>query len=362
MKGNHPHPRQPLISVVMTVMNEVQYIRLAIDSILQQSLSDFEFIIIDDGSTDATPDILRDYANRDTRVRILTNATNLSVPKSANIGMANARGKYIARMDADDIAMPERFARQVDALERNPDIVLIGTGHEFIDSEGNVKSVHPHGSSPHIFDWISIFRPPLIQSSAMFRRSVIEQENLYYDHDFNRAADFEFWHRLLQHGRGSEIPGVYVQYRTHDRNVSTRFASKQHEVWQRAAILNASRRFPAIDGDIINDTFCFFQAIERPTPTTIANTFDCLSQMEAVFAEQMQLNTQHRHELKKVIARSLLTEALRGGVFTDPQTAMIFIRKIGRHFIPLSQVGAATIAGRVSRHLPESVTTRAAGN
>src|SRR5688572_12730012 len=125
----------PTVSCVMTVYNTAPYLREAVESILGQTFTDFEFIIIDDGSTDASPQILSDYAERDARIRLVSRP-NTGIVKAANEGIGLSRGKYLARMDSDDVALPHRFATQVKYLDEHPDCVLVGSAAMFIDPYG----------------------------------------------------------------------------------------------------------------------------------------------------------------------------------------------------------------------------------
>src|SRR5688500_15808321 len=125
----------PAVSCVMTVFNTERYLREAVESILAQTLADFEFIIIDDGSTDASPQILREYAARDSRIRLVSRP-NTGIVKAANEGIGMARAKYLARMDSDDVSLPHRFATQVKYLDEHPDCVLVGTSFMYTDPHG----------------------------------------------------------------------------------------------------------------------------------------------------------------------------------------------------------------------------------
>ena len=111
----------------MTVFNEERYLAPALDSVLNQTFGDFECIIYDDGSTDRTPEILAEYASRDSRIEVLTNTSNEGVTRNLNKGLKRVRGEYIARMDGDDVSMPERFGQQVSFLDSHPDYVITGT-------------------------------------------------------------------------------------------------------------------------------------------------------------------------------------------------------------------------------------------
>ena len=130
-------PNPPLISVIMPVFNAARYLSKAVDSVLAQTLGDFEFIIIDDGSTDASETILRKYAEQDSRIR-LTRRPNTGYVVALNEGLAQACGEFIARMDADDVCLPKRFERQAQFLREHPDVVLVGGRVEIIDEGGRL--------------------------------------------------------------------------------------------------------------------------------------------------------------------------------------------------------------------------------
>ena len=126
----------PKISVVMPVYNGEKYLREAIESILDQTYQDFEFIMVNDASTDGSGSILSEFANLDQRIRILTNESNLGIAGATNRGIAQARGEYIALMDQDDISLPERFEKQVEFLSNHPDISVLGTNSIILEEDG----------------------------------------------------------------------------------------------------------------------------------------------------------------------------------------------------------------------------------
>src|SRR3990172_12530717 len=129
----------PVITVLMSAYNAEKYLREAIESILNQTFKDFEFIIINDCSTDKTKKIIEEYANKDARIKLINNATNLGLTKSLNIGLKEARGEYVARLDADDVALPERLEKQYEFMNKNRDITLTGAWAEKIYEEGDNK-------------------------------------------------------------------------------------------------------------------------------------------------------------------------------------------------------------------------------
>lgn len=166
-----------LVSVVMPVYNTEEFLAEAIESILSQTYTNFEFIIINDGSTDTSPEIMAKYAEQDKRIKIL-NQKNSGISTALNNGIAISKGKYIARMDADDISLPERFEKQVQFLENHPDIILLGGDCEYIDKNGKSVMVN---ITPKTNQDIAIRLCNGIYSAhplLMFRRTVFD--TFYY--------------------------------------------------------------------------------------------------------------------------------------------------------------------------------------
>lgn len=187
----------PTVSVIMPVYNSERYISDSVGSILKQSYSDFEFLIVDDASWDGTERKLRECS--DTRVKVIRNDKNLGVTASLNRGIQNARGRYIARMDADDIAAKDRIGKQVDYLENSPSVDVV-FGHTVLidkDSEIICESWRPDSVeeillrlSEHNF---------IPHPTVMFRKSVIEEAGSY-DEAFRTGQDLELWIRLRDRG------------------------------------------------------------------------------------------------------------------------------------------------------------------
>lgn len=186
--------KPPLVTVVMAVYNGEKYVRLTIESILNQTFTDFEFVIINDASTDATGEIIKSY--RDSRIILYNNKTNIGQTKSLNIGLKVARGKYIARIDAGDISLPGRLKKQVSYFERDHRIAVLGTSAFQYDTTGKVISiVHMPVSVPAILRKI-VFTVPVIHVSVLMRRKTILSVG-GYNEDYHILADYELWSRLL---------------------------------------------------------------------------------------------------------------------------------------------------------------------
>ncbi|MDG6249253.1 glycosyltransferase [Methanocalculus sp.] len=201
----------PAITVLMTVYNEERFLRQAIDSILAQTYSDFELLVVDDASTDSSPTILASYT--DPRVRVVTNEENMGCPRSSNRGLALARGQYIARMDADDIAYPHRLAVQHAFLERHPGIDLVGSSNELIDEEGKVIGAWRGRFGPETVYYLLNFRNCLTHSTVMFRKEFAESIGGYNER-VKWALDYDFYHRASKAGKLYRMDEVLVQWRS----------------------------------------------------------------------------------------------------------------------------------------------------
>ncbi|MCB0311077.1 MAG: glycosyltransferase family 2 protein, partial [Bdellovibrionales bacterium] len=167
--------RVPL-SVVMSVYNGERYLGLAIESVLRQTYSDFEFIIVNDGSSDRTAEILWEYARSDKRIEILTNEENKGLTSSLNFGIQHARGSVIARQDADDLSIEDRFKEQMAILETNHEIVLVSCDIEFIDEQGSLLVIHKASQFETILpQLLAIYNCIGGHGQTMFRKATWER-------------------------------------------------------------------------------------------------------------------------------------------------------------------------------------------
>lgn len=214
----HQERQLPKITVLMAVYNGELYLRDTIDSILNQTFRDFEFLIINDGSTDSTKEIILSYS--DPRITFVNNEVNLGLPKSLNNGLRIAQGEVIARQDADDVSEPDRLEKQLSFLERNPEIVLIGTWYKEIDESGNfIKDVALPCDTNEI-RWDMLFYTPLMHT--MFRKESMLSGAGLYDESYRYAEDWELFSRAAANGVPVANVGEYlVSYRIHSRSLSS---------------------------------------------------------------------------------------------------------------------------------------------
>jgi len=216
----------PLVSVLMPVYNAGNYLKDAINSIIEQSFTDFEFIIIDDGSTDESVSIIKSYDDK--RIKLIENGENIKIIATLNKGISLARGKYIARMDADDISLPERLEKQIAYMESNPLVGLCGT---FIRTIGLEKNYDIHFETSH--DKIKFrlfFDTHFPHPAAVIRSSVVLQNNLQFSNKFIHAEDLEFWNRMAEFTQMAIIPEILVLKRYHEEQISQKYTSIQEDV------------------------------------------------------------------------------------------------------------------------------------
>jgi len=220
---------KPKITVLMPVYNGEIYLHQAIESILCQTYQDFEFVIINDKSTDNTKDILNSFAAKDSRIVVYENETNLGITKSLNKGLKVARGEYIARMDDDDISLPQRFTKQIDYLERYPNVVLVSGAYDIIDDNGKFIGTINRSCSPGLVAWLLLFCNYVGgHSQVMFRRNAVLESGGYSEKDLHNE-DYGLWCRLVEIGKIVILPEKMHLYRYNAESISRKNFSVQLE-------------------------------------------------------------------------------------------------------------------------------------
>jgi len=228
----------PLISVIMSVYNEEQYVEKSIRSILKQTEQDFEIIIFDDCSSDATPDLIESI--QDARIRLYRNTENCGLTRNLNKGLKLAEGKYIARMDGDDFSLPARFEKQVKYLEENQDVMLIscwtqnfGASFLYAKLKENCQELKSR----------MLVRPVFAHPGFMMRRELIEK-GYYYDEAFQTAQDYDFAARVAEKFQIGMVQEVLLYYRVHDKQISNLAGTEQfnnadkvrERLWKQAGV------------------------------------------------------------------------------------------------------------------------------
>lgn len=216
-----PFLHQTKISILLPVYNGADFLQIAVESILKQTYNHWELIIIDDGSTDSTFEILSQF--RDPRIHVYQNQSNIGITKTLNRALKLAKGDFIARLDADDIAHPNRLSEQLSYLAGHPQVALVGSWADVLPS----KEVWQTPTSPKQVEVELLFRNCLFHSTLMWRRDL----ELKYDESFRYAQDYELTSRLVaENNQIAVIPQPLISYLTHDASISSKFNLEQYRL------------------------------------------------------------------------------------------------------------------------------------
>lgn len=206
----------PKVTILMPVLNAEDYLPEALESVWRQTFCDYELLAVDDGSTDRTPEILA--ACRDPRLRVLRNETRLKLSGALNRGLEEARGEFVARMDADDLMQGDRLALQVAHLERHPEIGCCG-GWARTFGDGPRKTLKFPGGAEQVRAF-TLFYSPFAHPTVMFSRKIFETEGLRYDGSYYPTEDYELWSRAIPKLACDNLQRVLVDYRVHGKSMT----------------------------------------------------------------------------------------------------------------------------------------------
>lgn len=325
------------LSVVMPVYNGERFLGQAIESVQGQTFSDFELHIVDDASTDGTLDVIQKYADKDDRIIVHRQPANSGVTAALNVGCRSVTSELIARMDADDISLPHRFARQVAFLDENPDVGLIGSYVQVIDEDGKLGAVWPCPNHPGLTAWSMLFYCALAHPSIMMRRSVLERVGFYpvgY-----AAEDYALFVRLLHITRLTNIGEVLLHYRVWKENLTTvrrtRLESDSARILREDVGESAGIELSDADIELMRD---FARHVYPSTPAQIAR----LSQLMSGLLE------------RQAGLPPLTAEDVRE-MYKDAGLRMLILSAVALK--RAQAVAAARLAGRAMRISPASVST-----
>jgi len=230
----------------MSVHNDAAFVGEAIDSVLEQTLGDLELIVVDDGSTDTTPQVLDGYT--DPRLKVVTNAQRLGLAASLNAGLDLAQGRYVARLDADDVAVRTRLEQQVAGLR--DDIAIVGSAVVDLDASGARGRTHvmPHGA--RLLRWHALFSSPFFHPTVLFDLEVLDAHGLRYDTAFVESEDYDLWTRLFEFANGDNLPEPLVLKRVHSGQASQRRGDIQRSLQREVALREIARVAPEVDGEL----------------------------------------------------------------------------------------------------------------
>jgi glycosyltransferase involved in cell wall biosynthesis len=215
----------PKVSVIMPVFNGAQYVKEAVESVLNQDFADFEFIIIDDKSTDGTAEVINSI--KDDRIRFFINEKNLGRAGSDNASLKYVTGEFIAKMDSDDICLPNRLSRQVQFLEKYPQINVVGS---WMQNFGASQYLNKYPESPALARCATLFSLPVGNPSVMMRADLFLKEGMYYDEQLRQTEDFDFFARYAHQLVVATLPEALIHYRTYPDNFKKNVLKERGEV------------------------------------------------------------------------------------------------------------------------------------
>ncbi|MGC4128736.1 MAG: glycosyltransferase [Bergeyella sp.] len=285
----------PVLSVVMSVFNAEKYLHKAVDSVLNQTFQDFEFIIIEDCSTDRSLEILEEYARKDSRIVLIKKDKNKGAAgfiENLNIGLDKSRGKYIARMDADDISLPERFEKQIAVLEGDAELFIVGANLEMMDENDNhisIKSAPVSDSEIKntMYKSIALYHPVL-----MFRND----GKIRYREKMLSCEDYDLYFRLmLQNKKMANIPEILLKYRVLDSSIS-----RKDKTFIRWMMVEKARAFYLESKNSGKDSYDDFKPenIQKITDSDYKSSLEDL-----VFAVKTALKFSEKEELNSILKK-----------------------------------------------------------
>jgi glycosyltransferase involved in cell wall biosynthesis len=237
--------RDPAVSVLVAVHNGASYLRPALESVLRQTVTDLELVVVDDGSTDETSAVLAGF--EDPRVRVVRGEPRRGLAGALNLGLDEIRGRRVARMDADDVAFPNWLERVLGRLDSGPPVVLVGAGVLELDPGGRLGAVHVPEAGPAVTRWHSLFSAsPFFHNTVVFEREHFARNGLRYDESFGESEDYELWTRVLAGAEADVVEEALVVYRMHPEQASRRRAELQRELGRRVALSQIALTAPRL--------------------------------------------------------------------------------------------------------------------
>ncbi|MBA2742327.1 MAG: glycosyltransferase family 2 protein, partial [Actinobacteria bacterium] len=237
-------PTVPHVSVLVAVSNGERYLRSALASIARQTVSDLEIVVVDDGSTDSTPAVLAEFP--DARLRVVRNDERQGLAGALNRGLDVARGRYVARMDADDMALPFWLERALARIQAEPRVALVGAGVLELYAGGRLGTAHLPEPGRAVTRWSLFSSSPFFHSTVVFDRELFDRHLLRYDTSFGESEDYELWTRVLAHAEADSLEELLVVYRLHPDQASHRRAGLQRDFGRLVALAQIAATAPSL--------------------------------------------------------------------------------------------------------------------
>lgn len=315
----------PKLSVVMPAYNAGAYLRDAVNSILDQSFRNFEFIIVNDGSSDTTASILQEYEKLDSRIKVV-HQENQGMIAALNRGCRLARGQYIARMDADDFSLPQRFERQLEYIESHPQIGIVGTWIYNIDQNGSVKRSWCPPTNPKVLEWTHFFGVCVSHSTVLMRREILENLD-FYRPDAVHAEDVDLWLRassITEFGNVPEILSKYRVWSASTHQVGLQMRRERHIQLLASHIEGLLKVEPAMEA-----VAGLRQTRVGPPPENLGQirlTAALIQQLYETFVKKNHLTSEERREISWDAAKKVASLAFQASRF-DSRTSVSLLMK-----------------------------------
>jgi glycosyltransferase involved in cell wall biosynthesis len=290
-----------VISVLMCVYNREKYLPAAIESILNQSFRDFEFVIVNDGSTDKSKKILDAFAQRDSRINIIEEPKNVGIIQALTTGIRHCSGKYIARMDSDDLSTPDRLQVQVDFMETHPEVDILGSAYEIIDESGAyIGSFGSRPSDPKL-TWFQMF-----YHSAIINGTIIAKAEVYkrfnqdkLEEGFTACEDIAYFLRMGFDYTITNMNMVLYKIRTHRKQISDLKENQQREGTVRATQIALTRLFGVeIPGDVIKSYYYVLRFTVDNVQTNL-QALHVMYHLQTIFEKRYKLNREQKTETRR---------------------------------------------------------------
>ena len=321
----------PKVSVILPFHNAAPYIQKSIQSILKQSFKDLELICINDGSTDQSISIVEKLQLTDHRIKIIEQKKKQGIAQSLNAAIALAKGEFIARMDADDVALPNRILKQYDFLKSHPEIGIAGSQVYFIDGAGSNLYLSKLPTLPSTLKFISLFTAPFVHSAITGRTSLFQQFSYSQEKNHLNLEDFELWNRMLWNGViATNLNVPLLNYRLHLKNITvTNNASRikdasffcQQQLEHRLGLKYPLKQVYAIRGKV---------------PASISTIEKGYSKILDLYEKRFLLNTEEKKEIEMYLERILAEVSfrnLKSFRFLDKTMKHIYLSKYSRTYI-----------------------------
>lgn len=298
----------------------------SIDSILCQSFSDFEFLIVDDGSSDRSLSILENY--KDKRLRIIRNGSNKGLAYSLNVAVRQAKGDLLARMDADDISMPDRFARQSSYLSEHPDVGVLGSRMEIIDATGKLTGHYDVPLTHNAIAWRLLLGNPMAHPSVMIRRNLLESFG-GYNEQVPMSQDKELWARLINLTRFANLPDRLVRYRRHQGAVWVRRPNKGQNISSGIGYQQACR-FDGVGVSQSEWDLLYKSLTEEAilSDSEIKLSTELLLQLYSVFIASKNPDKEELKEIRTDFLSKMITIARRNGAINPAELTRTYWRTV----------------------------------